>query len=311
MPPFFKELFAKIDKNNDKEVSSDELSEALKNKDTRDQWSKLIAYHPTEWKDKSGSAKWSKLDTLLEESPKTLKHEKERIDKYVFWDELSGKAAIGASLVWHFHPIEMIGGFLIKESSKASGQITYDAEGNDIPGSDFFSRCIHWPGNDLSGVTLGRGYDMGFRSETEIYNHMIASGIESGQATKISKAHGLRGSAAANFVELNRDDIGNITLEQQRALFDLIYPDYVAKAISNYNHWTSSLPDRLEWESLRPIIKDVLVDFVYQGFTKGPNPMKAGMKDDVDQLISYIENTPAISQYEPGRNRAAYLRNNR
>lgn len=116
MPPFFKDLFAKIDKNNDKEVSSDELSEALKNKDTRDQWSKLIACHPTEWRDKSGSAKWSKLDTLLETSPKTLKHEKERIDKYVFWDELSGKAAIGSSLVWHFHPVEMVSNFLRKSS---------------------------------------------------------------------------------------------------------------------------------------------------------------------------------------------------
>ncbi|GFM84869.1 hypothetical protein PSCICO_02680 [Pseudomonas cichorii] len=118
MPPFFKDLFAKIDKNNDKEVSSDELSEALKNKDTRDQWSKLIAYHPTEWKDKSGSAKWSKLDTLLETSPKTLKHEKERIDKYVFWDELSGKAAIGSSLVWHFHPVEFVSNSLTQSSIK-------------------------------------------------------------------------------------------------------------------------------------------------------------------------------------------------
>ncbi|MBX8510446.1 chitinase [Pseudomonas cichorii] len=118
MPSFFKDLFAKIDKNNDKEVSSDELSEALKNKETRDQWSKLIAYHPTEWKDKSGSAKWSKLDTLLEESPKTLKHEKERIDKYAFWDELSGKGAIGASLVWHFHPVEFVSNALTQSSTK-------------------------------------------------------------------------------------------------------------------------------------------------------------------------------------------------
>ncbi len=116
MPSFFKDLFTKIDKNNDKEVSSDELSEALKNKDTRDQWSRLIAYHPTEWKDKSGSAKWSKLDALLETSPKTLKHEKERIDKYAFWDELSGKAAISSSLVWHFHPVEMLSNFLCKSS---------------------------------------------------------------------------------------------------------------------------------------------------------------------------------------------------
>ncbi|WP_240997896.1 hypothetical protein [Pseudomonas viridiflava] len=310
MPPFFKELFAKINKNKDEKVTSEELSEALKNAATRDQWTKLVAQHPTEWKDKADSAKWSLLDKMLETSPKTLKHEKERIDKYVFWDELTGKALIRTDSVWHFHPIGMIGGFLTKTVAN-SGQITYDAEGNDIPGSPYFSRCIHWPGNDLSGVTLGRGYDMGFRSETEIYNHMIAAGVEPGQATKISKASNLRGAAANNFVVQNKTDIGNITLEQQKALFALIYPDYVSKAIANYNHWTSTLPGRLEWAALRPIIQDILVDFVYQGFTKGENPMKAGMKDDVDELIRYIENTSAISQYEPGRKRAAYLKKNR
>ncbi|MFZ5459334.1 MAG: hypothetical protein ACOZF1_08390, partial [Pseudomonadota bacterium] len=62
--------------------------------------------------------------------------------------------------------------------------------------------------------------------------------------------------------------------------------------------------------SLDQAIRDVLVDFVYQGFTKGPNPMKAGMRNDKAELIRYIENTPAIRQYEPGRNRARYLRNN-
>lgn len=38
--------------------------------------------------------------------------------------------------------------------------------------------------------------------------------------------------------------------------------------------------------------------------------MKAGMKDDVDELIRYIESTSAISQYEHGRKRAAYLKKN-
>ncbi|WP_226992665.1 calcium sensor EFh [Pseudomonas syringae group genomosp. 3] len=310
MPPFFKELFAKVDTNHDGDVSPGELAEALKNTDTRDQWAKLIAHHPTEWKYKADATKWSRLDKLLETSPKTLKHEKECISKYVFWEELTGKALISADAVWHFHPIGMIGGFLTKTVAN-SGQITYDAEGNDIPGSPYFSRCIHWPGNDLSGVTLGRGYDMGFRSETEIYNHMIAAGVEPGQATKISKARNLKGAAANNFVVQNKTDIGNITLEQQKALFALIYPDYVSKAIANYNRWTSTLPAHLEWAALRPIIQDILVDFVYQGFTKGENPMRAGMKDDVDELIRYIENTPAISQYEPGRKRAAYLKKNR
>nr|WP_254893367.1 peptidoglycan-binding protein [Salmonella enterica] len=35
------------------------------------------------------------------------------------------------------------------------GKLTYDAEGNNIPNSRYYSRVIHWPGNEGSGVTLG------------------------------------------------------------------------------------------------------------------------------------------------------------
>jgi len=112
MPVFFKDLFAKIDANHDGEVDSAELANALKDHETRSRWSKLIAHHPTEWKDKADSAKWSKLDQLLETSPKTLKHEKERISSYVFWDELTGKAAMSSSLIWHFHPIGLLENFM-------------------------------------------------------------------------------------------------------------------------------------------------------------------------------------------------------
>lgn len=118
MPQFFKDLFAKIDKNHDGNVDPGELADALKNADTRDQWAKLIAHHPTEWKDKAESPKWSKLDKLLETSPKTLVHEKERISKYVFWAELTGKAAISSDVIWHFHPIEFVSNSMLRASFK-------------------------------------------------------------------------------------------------------------------------------------------------------------------------------------------------
>lgn len=90
------------------------------------------------------------------------------------------------------------------------GHITFDAEGNNIPAPPFFSRVVHWPGNDLSGVTLGRGYDMGSRSELEIYNHMKNAGIEHYQATKIAQAHGKKGTIAEQFVRENKTNIGEI-----------------------------------------------------------------------------------------------------
>lgn len=310
MPDFFKALYTELDSlgNKDNAVTTKDFSEALKNTDFRDHWTKMIAYHPTEWKEKSSSPKWSRLSQLLEGSPEVLKHEKERIDNLVFWDEPAlGVCGLGDGNIWHFHPIAMISNFLSKEAAKP-GQITYDAEGNDVPTSPSFSRHIHWPGTAPSGVTLGRGYDMGSRSESEIYNHMIAAGLDTVQATKISKAHGLKSTSAQNFVTNNRADIGVITLEQQIALFDLIYPGYVERTINIYNDKTTGLPDRLPWESLSQIVKDILVDFVYQGFTGSERPSVAGMKDDVDNLISYIENTPDLAGHEPNRQRANYLR---
>lgn len=112
MPVFFQDLFAKIDKDQSRDVDPTELAEALKNPDTRSQWSRLVAHHPTEWKAKADAPKWSRLDTELVHAPKTLKHEKERISSYVFWDDLKEKAAMTSDVVWHFHSIEMLSNFM-------------------------------------------------------------------------------------------------------------------------------------------------------------------------------------------------------
>lgn len=112
MPQFFKDLFTKIDKNGNGDVDPSELADALKDADTRSQWSKLIARHPTEWRFKADNAKWSRLEKILETAPKSLKHEKERIDSLVFWEELSEKPKLADGMVWHFHPIGFLGNFL-------------------------------------------------------------------------------------------------------------------------------------------------------------------------------------------------------
>ncbi|MFP6800923.1 MAG: hypothetical protein VCA39_17650 [Pseudomonas sp.] len=277
--------------------------------------SRLITRYESEWfwKDE----KWDELDKLMQHTPEDPNpqwvKEKERIQKLCWWSEMAGKQGINADgKVGHFHTIGLLLNFRQKDPATLNeGHLTYDAEGNDIPSSPYFSRVIHWPGNDLSGVTLGRGYDMGFRSEPEIYNHMISAGVGSAQARKISAANGLKGTSAGDFVTTNKADIGTITVEQQIILFNLIYPDYVSRAKSNYDNWTAEEPTRIDWNNLDQVIRDVLVDFVYQGFTKGPNPMKAGMTNNADTLINYIENTAGISQYEAGRHRATYIRNNR
>jgi len=277
--------------------------------------SRLITHYESEWLWKD--EKWDELDKLMQHTPEDPNpqwvKEKERIKKLCWWSELAGKQGINADgKVWHFQPMGFLSNIYQKNPATLNeGRLTYDAEGNDIPNSPYFSRAIHWPGNDLSGVTLGRGYDMGSRSESEIYNHMISAGVGTVQARNISAANGLKGTSARGFVTENKENIGAITVEQQIILFNLIYPEYVRRAKENYDHWTAEEPTRVDWNNLDQVIRDVLVDFVYQGFTKGPNPMKAGMTNNTDTLIDYIENTAGISQYEAGRHRATYIRNNR
>ncbi|WP_162886821.1 peptidoglycan DD-metalloendopeptidase family protein [Pseudomonas syringae] len=111
MPAFFKELYTSLDKlgNSDGKVTSDDLTQALKNSELRDQWSKLVAYHPTEWKDSADSPKWARLPDLLKDSPNVLEHEKKRIDSLVFWKDIRAQSApFNEGVLWHFHPVALI-----------------------------------------------------------------------------------------------------------------------------------------------------------------------------------------------------------
>jgi hypothetical protein len=187
------------------------------------------------------------------------------------------------------------------------GQITFDGEGNDIPNSRDFSRVIHWPGNDKSGVTLGRGYDMGKRTKGEVYSDMLRVGIGSEKASLIAMGAGLKGGAAATFVKMYKEKIGVITHQQQMDLFNIIYGGYIEIAKKRYAHYSANVPDRVDWAELHPAIRDILVDLAYQGM-EGKKTIPVAAKNDIDLLIKLIESETELLKYEVGRNRAGYLR---
>ncbi|WP_122490636.1 glycoside hydrolase family 19 protein [Pseudomonas viridiflava] len=117
IPGFFKGLYDSLDKfgNSDGKVTSDDLTQALKNSELRDQWSKLVAYHPTEWKDSSDSPKWSRLTDLLKDSPNVLEHEKKRIDSLIFWKDVGSQSGpLSEGVLWHFHPVTFIDNLITK-----------------------------------------------------------------------------------------------------------------------------------------------------------------------------------------------------
>lgn len=213
---------------------------------------------------------------------------------------------------WYYLILVKFKGIYMGLLTVSEGQVTFNAEGNDIESSLYFSRVIHWPGNEGSGVTIGRGYDMGSREKASIYKDMIAAGVITSDATLLSNGASLKGTRAKKFVENQKNTIGKITHLQQVKLFKNIYPAYITRAKNNYNKWTNRFGnERTQWDNLDQPIRDILVDFVYQGFTRGANPMAAGMNNDYDELISYISQNPTMQLYEAGRHRVQYLQDRR
>lgn len=212
----------------------------------------------------------------------------------VAWDNLTGKQAsdrFGARI----------------NLTVDQGQVTFDSEGNDNPKSAFFSRQLHWPGG-ASGVTLGRGYDMHERSSAAVTSDLTESGVDAATAKKIAEGAGLSSAEAKDFVSENRKQIEPISRESQKKLFERIYPAYVKAAQSSYENHISGLADATAWADLKPSIRDVAVDFAYQQGSVWRSQAMQIMTNDGKALAEYISATPKLLQYEPGRNRAPYLR---
>lgn len=141
-----------------------------------------------------------------------------------------------------------------------AGQITFDAEGNE--GRYLFSRVMHKPPGAASGVTIGRGYDMGSRSQKEVFQDLTRAGVPEADAAIISEGAGRKGIAAERF--LKSVDSPVISPEAQRKLFEEVsYPRYVDTTKRVLLKLDGMSEER--WNSLPQSMRDLLVDFTYRG----------------------------------------------
>lgn len=196
------------------------------------------------------------------------------------------------------------------------GQITFDAEGHDyitaIPPfrshrTPYFSRILQWPGGN-SGVTLGRGYDMGSRSRGEVFATLRRVGIEEYQAVICSKAAGLRGNQAKQFVAVFGPMVGEITHQQQISLFGIAYQKKLSEAKSSYYRHTETNKDAPQWEELDTKIRDVVVDIFYQGVHDKNTLFSIVLKNNKQELESYIQQDSKYMRFEKDRKRIGYLK---
>jgi hypothetical protein len=190
------------------------------------------------------------------------------------------------------------------------GLLTFRAEGNNMPGSLYYSRKIHWPGSivecskNASGVTIGRGYDLGSRSKSSVLSDLLRAGLGRGQAEKIAEGAGKRHCSAGIFVRDKRDEIGGITEIQQLRLFELSYIDIKQKTQSFYNMHRSA--DAVRWDDLNFVLRDVLVDLRYQGLLNTA-VLRGFENNSIESAINSIRKSLLIMGYEKQRRRISYL----
>ncbi len=107
------------------------------------------------------------------------------------------------------------------------GQITFNAEGTE--GGKYHSRKAHVPPG-YSGVTIGRGYDVSQKTVEQIRRAFNEAGISAELADAFVKFIGLKGDVAREAIQ--RVELPEITLEQQKSLFAIAYKEAEEYVIS-------------------------------------------------------------------------------
>lgn len=149
--------------------------------------------------------------------------------------------------------------------SVSFGQSTFDAEGMEAQGP-YFSRVIHWPGGN-SGVTIGRGYDMGQRTRLQVLSELRYAGVSEQDAVFLAGAAGVRGESAGRFVQASLGNSPVLSLPSQRRLFEVVTTPEVLFDIKRI----LAKPDlqkrygAVSWTELTPMAQEVVFDLRYRG----------------------------------------------
>ncbi|CAD2266708.1 hypothetical protein B6N17_001030 [Stutzerimonas stutzeri] len=269
-------LYDIADTDKDGVLTSAEIQAALARPWHAQVLGQLVAKYESEWFWNKG--KWDELDPLLAEEPGkpnlVWEAEKQRIEKLCWWGELVSQLGISEGReAWHIQIIGLMANFsLIYDENDLKwlkvprGQLTFDAEGNDIKGSHFFSRVPHWPAVGASGVTIGRGYDVGH--QPKVRDDLECVGISEPLLSWLSGGKGLTKNMARDY--LNSASAGirstQITRKQQHDLFVFVY-EFMEKDVRRICEKRDVIEayGATDWDALHPKIKDMLVDLRYRG----------------------------------------------
>lgn len=146
-----------------------------------------------------------------------------------------------------------------------AGQLTFDAEGSDNENSRYFSLRPHVP-SASSGLTVGRGYDMKFRSEQEVIDDLRECGVGVARAKKLATGAGLVGDRAKDHLHRNKLKEEKVSRRQQKDLFNKVYAEMEADVLRICNKAdVVAKYGKTAWDRLDPRLRDLVVDLRYRG----------------------------------------------
>lgn len=237
---------------------------------------RLIVKHDSSWHSTRDDTRWSSVCKSRDESPVVKMANGGFLDVTHWMDKVPPFTSQRS--VWHFHPLEFLyvmsgdDDMDIKWLTVPKGQLTFDAEGNDNKDSPYFSRHIHWPGG-VSGVTIGRGYDLGQQNDPS----SDFDSIELSQPLNnwLVESKGFSGLDAKNRYKSADNNIRSyeITRKQQYDLFVITYNRLEADVkricqkidtIRMYHPNPNTTPEQA-WDDIPEKIREVLVDLRYRG----------------------------------------------
>lgn len=295
---FFNAIYELLvtDRDGDGTLSGNDIKTALADADMAGKLRKLFIKHESEWV-KPGE-EWPRLKQELANQPNLYEYAMQVHNNMAWIEEVS--TILGGTQPWFIHPAGMMGLVADPVSDDEmdekwlkvpKGQLTFDAEGNDVDTSMYFSRCPHVPNNKgvvigASGITYGRGLDLGQISIDEL--NSLAKTISDNCAPLsnsmlqwLKGAIGLQRQTAYDYTVTINDVVPineqTLTRKQQHYLFNEIYlklEGIAKRTIENPKGTRTKAnpngvyldPERvISWDALPQNIKDVLVDLTFRG----------------------------------------------
>ncbi len=143
------------------------------------------------------------------------------------------------------------------------GVLTWNAEGNE--GGDYHSRILHVPSAN-SGLTIGRGYDLGGKTAGIIESELLRAGLAQPLAQKLALASRKRGKVAERFV-IDNDLLDlEIAPSVQLALFKIAYAFQESEVFRlSKKGDTVAQYGAVDWPALPGKLLELVVDLKFRG----------------------------------------------